>query len=1310
MRTRALVGGVAVVFALLYPLTPIASTAPQTGEPRDRVRHNPVVSEPVHHDTSAPLWTMPPKPRKQIRHEKREPGRLPPLAGARAQTDQALQSSHSPAPHIPSMTHFLGLGQAFSGPDGSFTVFSAPPDTNGDVGPNHYVQTVNTQFAVFNKSGTALLGPRDINALWNGFGGACENTNDGDPIVNYDPIADRWAISQFANVASNTGPYFQCFAVSTGSDPAGSYSRYSFQYADLPDYPKVGVWPDAYYITYNMFTPDGFGGFTYNGGQVCAFDRTRMLSGLSATEQCFNNGGTAVGGLLPADLDGATLPPNGAPNYVLALRNTSSLSFWKFHVDFATPGNTTLTGPTVINVNGYTPACDLFPFGTCIPQAGTTQKVDSLGDRLMHRFAYRNFGTHEALVTSHSIDLSSPTRTGIRWYEIRLPGGNPSLFQQGTYSPDSTWRWMPSIAIDENGNMALGYSASSSSLNPEIRYTGRLAGDPLGTMPQGEGTMIAGTGSQTGGLSRWGDYSMMAVDPADDATFWFTTEYLNSNGSFNWRTRIGHFNFQDFSIVANPPAVSVLPGNSTSTQIDTATTSGLAQTVALSASGVPAGTNVSFTPPSVTSGNSSNMQINVVSTPVGVYTITVTGTGTTATHTTPVTLTVMPTISINDVTVTEGASAVFTATLSAPFPNPLTVQYATANGSSTAGSDYTLKTGVLTFSPSITTRTLSVLTTNDTVSELTENFFVNLSNASVGVFADNQGQATVNDNDAAGNFQFSLANYPVSEAAAAATITVKRVGGTAAGATVTFAASDGTATAGSGDYTPTSGVMTFTAGLLSKTFTIPLGHDTSPEGTENLMLRLSNPTGIGAGLGTPSTAILNITDNDPSASLQFTAATYNATEAGPVTITVKRSVVTTTPVSVNFATSDGTATVGGGDYTATSGTLNFGSGVTSATFAVNITNDSAPEAIETINLALSNPGTGAILGALKTAAIKVSDNGEQGLQFSLAGYSVSEATPKAIITVKRIGGTAGNVQVNFATSDGTATVSGLDYTSTNGTLSFGPGYVSKTFGVPILNDAVSEGEESLSLTLSGASGSVPVSIVGPNPVLLKIADNEPTFSFSVATYNVAEAAPKATITVKRSSTAGTANVNYSVSNGTALAGSDYTAASTGTLTFGNGVATRTFAINLLNDSVDEPVETVILALTSGTLPLGTPRTAVLNITDNDIAGKAFFSIGAYSVAEGGVAALTVKRTGGGVSSGATVNYATSDGTATSGSDYTGTSGTLTFGLGQTSQTINVPTLVDPVQPNEFFRVILSGPGNGLTLGTRTSADVWIVEN
>jgi hypothetical protein len=316
---------------------------------------------------------------------------------------------------------------------------------------------------------------------------------------------------------------------------------------------------------------------------------------------------------------------------------------------------------------------------------------------------------------------------------------------------------------------------------------------------------------------------------------------------------------------------------------------------------------------------------------------------------------------------------------------------------------------------------------------------------------------------------------------------------------------------------------------------------------------------------------------------------------------------------------------------------------------------------------------------------------------------------KAVITVKRTGGTSGTVQVDYATSDGTATVAGGDYSATTGTLVFGPGVASHTFGVPIINDALGEGTEQLSLTLSGATGTVPVSIIGANPVNLSITDSEPTLQFSASKYSVAEYTAKAVIAVKRTSTSGSATASYSISGGTAQAGSDYTAASAGILGFAPGVATATFAVNIINDTVDEPAETVNLALSGGSLPLGTPIAAVLSISDNDVAGKAQFSVASYSVAEGGLATLTVKRSGG-TSSGATVAYATGGGTATGGTNYTSTSGTLTFGAGQTSLPITVQTLDDLVAGNTFFQVTLTSPGGGLKLGTPTTADVWIVSN
>ncbi len=363
--------------------------------------------------------------------------------------------------------------------------------------------------------------------------------NDGDPIVQYDKLANRWILTQFS---VSTTPYLQCVAVSTTSDATGTYNRYAFSYGttQFNDYPKLGVWPDGYYISYNIFN----NGQTFAGSKVCALDRTAMLAGGAATQQCFQLS-SSFGGLLPSDLDGTTAPPAGSPNFFMNF-GANSLNLWKFHVDFATPTNATFTGPINIPVASFAAACS--GGGACIPQPGTNNKLDSLADRLMYRLAYRNFtgtGAHESLVVNQSVKVSGNKRTsvtGVRWYEIRNPNGTPTVFQQGTFSPDSTSRWMGSIAMDKFGNIALGYSASSSSVSPSIRYTGRLVTDALGTM-QTENIIQAGGGSQIGALHRWGDYSAMTVDPVDDCTFWYTNEYLKSTGSFNWSTRIASFKF-----------------------------------------------------------------------------------------------------------------------------------------------------------------------------------------------------------------------------------------------------------------------------------------------------------------------------------------------------------------------------------------------------------------------------------------------------------------------------------------------------------------------------------------------------------------------------------------------------------------------------------------------------------------------------------------------------------------------------------------------------------------------------------------------
>jgi hypothetical protein len=412
----------------------------------------------------------------------------------------------------------------------------APPDTVGEAGTNYYVQWVNVQFAIFDKTtGTMLPGfPKAGNALWSGFGGDCESHNDGDPIVQYDQLADRWIFTQFA-VGRN---YSQCVAVSTSGDPTGTYNRYSFGYSDFPDYPKLTVWPDAYYISFNMFR----NGSRFTGARVCAYEKAAMMAGLTARQVCgqFNS---SVASLLPSDVDGPA-PPSGTPNFVLT-RGSNALSLYLFKVNWADPNSSTLTGPTNLPVSGFSIACG---GGACIPQKGTSQKLDSLGDRLMYRLAYRNLGAAgERLVVNHSV--TSGSTTGVRWYELdvtgvgRIAGKSASVRQQSTYAPnDGKYRWMGSIAMDKDGNIAMGYSASSSTTNPAIEWAGRLAGDPANTL-SAPAVLWAGSGSQTGGLNRWGDYSTISIDPTDDCTFWFTSETIPVNGSFNWATQFGSFKF-----------------------------------------------------------------------------------------------------------------------------------------------------------------------------------------------------------------------------------------------------------------------------------------------------------------------------------------------------------------------------------------------------------------------------------------------------------------------------------------------------------------------------------------------------------------------------------------------------------------------------------------------------------------------------------------------------------------------------------------------------------------------------------------------
>lgn len=525
---------VLVVFSSSLVMTALALTvfassvaaAPAAGSPDHHGggggSPQPEVQNAIQHDVSAPVRTLTAAPTKAGTDA--GPETLLPTGG-RHSPDGALQTRVGPKVATTPGLGFAGVGNG----DYGFTPDAAPPDTNGAVGATQYVQWVNEDFAVFNKStGALVFGPVAGNTLWAGFGGGCQTNNDGDPIVQYDQLANRWIMTQFS---VSTTPFLQCVAVSTTSDATGSYNRYSFSYTNFPDYPKLGVWPDGYYISYNMFN-----GNTFVGSRACAFDRTKMLAGQAATQICFQLS-SSFGGLLPSDLDGSTLPPTGLPNYFIAF-GTNVLQSWQYHVDFTTPANSTFTGPTNLSVASFSAACS--GGGTCIRQPSTNQRLDSLADRLMYRLSYRNHGGVQSLVVNHSVTAGSSV--GVRWYELRLSGTTLSVFQQGTFAPDATYRWMGSIAMDKVGDIALGYSASSTSVRPSIRYTGRIPTDAAGTM-EAENIVKAGGGSQLRTLSRWGDYSAMQVDPVDDCTFWYTNEYLKSSGTFNWSTWITSFKF-----------------------------------------------------------------------------------------------------------------------------------------------------------------------------------------------------------------------------------------------------------------------------------------------------------------------------------------------------------------------------------------------------------------------------------------------------------------------------------------------------------------------------------------------------------------------------------------------------------------------------------------------------------------------------------------------------------------------------------------------------------------------------------------------
>ena len=598
----------------------------------------PVVSDAVTATVSLPLRDLPAanafSSYVMEDDERTVPNRQPQVPRNPVERDPVVQATAPDAmPPVGASFEGMNISQACG--------TCLPPDTVGAVGPNHYLQMVNSSIAVYDRTGGVVVAPKAINTMWSATPTTiCATHNNGDPIVLYDQLADRWLVSQFTN-QTGTENYAECIAISQTPDPSGAYWLYEFdESADVfHDYPHLGVWPDGYYMSTNQFPNDTTASVAAG---AWAFERPKMLLGQPARSVFFDETPLITNtytpfGQLPSSLDGKNLPPAGAPNFFVEVTDANQpntppatglhdeLRIWKFHVDWNNPVNSTFgvgsTAPApkpgiagqsaglAGNANFLIPIADYVAnecqivnqANDCVPQNSTSgqppQFLDVLGDRLMFRLAYRNFGDHEALVFNHTVDAldaqSGTARTGVRWYEVRNPSTTAVVQQQGTFAPlDPTgstgplWRWMGSAAMDRNGSLAIGYSASGPAYFPSIHYAGRLAGDPPNELSQGEGVMFVGQGIEANtGIypfrNRWGDYSALTIDPTDDCTFWHTTEYMVSTPTdilpVDWHTRIGSFKFPNCVTVTGSPTPSPTP---TATASPTATATATASPTA----------------------------------------------------------------------------------------------------------------------------------------------------------------------------------------------------------------------------------------------------------------------------------------------------------------------------------------------------------------------------------------------------------------------------------------------------------------------------------------------------------------------------------------------------------------------------------------------------------------------------------------------------------------------------------------------------------------------------------------------------------
>jgi len=580
-----------MVAAVLLPAMQAAHTGGDNRSKSNRAFLNVALA----HDTSLPLRDLSTSTETTADPQQTPtPSPTPPDMTSPPGAAAIEQKSQGTRPPATVTASFDGLGAGFHGPQGT-AMLRNPSDNSLAVGPDHIFQIVNVRMAIYTKkgkrfsdTGRPLYGPVATNTVFKGFGGACEALNNGDAVVRYDQLANRWLIvmptfrrsairpdqpqpgrsGEPAQVSVTgqknqpgpatplfvptpnaspappqprgqptppqpQGPYSMCYAVSTSADPLGSYYRYEFLRGLFPDYPRPAVWPDGYYIP------------TSTGDEViqkhaCVAEREKMLKGEAASEQCVIIDG--VNFLNNADLDGHNLPPRGAPNIVMAAGGTQlkkileddRILVWKFHVDWQNPADTKVIGPEEIKVAPYHYLCG-GQLTNCVPQPDMPTRLDAQGDKIMARLVYRRIGNRESIVAVHSVNTAGGGG-GVRWYEFRMNTDRSlMLYQQGTYAPDNLYRWMASPAMDKKGNIGIGYSFGGPPNFAGQRFAGRLASDPRGQLTLQETVVVAGEAAQR--AVRWEDYTQTAVDPSDDCTIWYVGDYLKK-GETNYTSRI----------------------------------------------------------------------------------------------------------------------------------------------------------------------------------------------------------------------------------------------------------------------------------------------------------------------------------------------------------------------------------------------------------------------------------------------------------------------------------------------------------------------------------------------------------------------------------------------------------------------------------------------------------------------------------------------------------------------------------------------------------------------------------------------------